>query len=213
MEELINKLKNHVYPESRLFNGKSCAIVGNSSKLLDEELGEEINSHDFVMRFNHAIVKGFEKHVGSKTSIRVINSHSVASFNGYDISENMKYFSKFSGNIFKELGETNFLAQKDAQLQNVKSLYPNLTFNRISNETHNLIDNAVQLQPTSGFIGIILALSHFDKISCFGFNFYDAGNDHYFEDVIKYDRSIVHSLDKEKEIVLYLNDNKLINFK
>ena len=76
MEKLLEQIKNHTYPESHLFKGKSCVIVGNSSKLLSEELGEEIDSHDFIIRFNHATVKGFEKHVGSKTTLRMVATKS-----------------------------------------------------------------------------------------------------------------------------------------
>lgn len=32
------------------------------------------DSHDIVMRFNHAPTEGFESDVGSKTSIRIVNS-------------------------------------------------------------------------------------------------------------------------------------------
>lgn len=33
-----------------------------------------IDLHDIVLRFNHAPTKGHEKDVGSKTTIRVVNS-------------------------------------------------------------------------------------------------------------------------------------------
>ena len=213
MEDLLNKIKSHTFPEEHLFTGNSCAVVGNSSNLLEYELGEEIDSHDFIIRFNHARVKGFEKYVGSKTNLRLINAHMVAAINGYDIGENMKTFSKFSPDIFKELDDINYLAQPDANLSKVRMMYPEITFNHISNETKKFLDDNIKLHPTSGFIGIALALAHFDEVSCFGFDFYGGDNDHYFEDVIKYDRSIVHSLDKEKEFVCYLNDNKLLNYK
>ena len=132
MEKLLEQIKNHTYPESHLFKGKSCVIVGNSSKLLSEELGEEIDSHDFIIRFNHATVKGFEKHVGSRTNLRMINAHMVAAINGYDISENQKTFSKFPTDIFKELDELNYLAQPDANLLKSKLMYPNVNFTILS---------------------------------------------------------------------------------
>lgn len=46
---------------------RSCAIVGNSGILLLEAQGQEIDSHDFVMRFNGAPTKGLER-CGSRPS-------------------------------------------------------------------------------------------------------------------------------------------------
>lgn len=62
-----------VLPESDPFATKpwgSCAIVGNSGKLLTHTHGKEIDSHDTVIRFNAAPTRNFEAHVGSKTTIR-----------------------------------------------------------------------------------------------------------------------------------------------
>jgi len=213
MKELLDKIINHKYQEEYLFSGESCAIVGNSSIILEQELGEDIDSHDFVFRFNHAIVKGYEKYVGSKTNIRMISNHLVAAINGYDVKKKKKTFSNFSKDIFKELNETNFISQPDVQLSKVRLLYPHMKFNHITPNTQSMLDSLVDLHPTSGFIGISLALAHFDKVTCVGFDFYKGINDHYFENVVKYDRNIVHSLDAEKEFTNYLRDNNIINFK
>ena len=43
MEDLLNKIKSNTFPEEHLFTGNSCAVVGNSSNLLENELGEEID--------------------------------------------------------------------------------------------------------------------------------------------------------------------------
>ena len=39
---------------------ESCAVVGNSGSVLLQELGEEIDAHDMVMRFNGAPTLGYE---------------------------------------------------------------------------------------------------------------------------------------------------------
>ena len=52
----------------------TCAIVFSSGNLLNEEYGEFIDSFDEVMRFNLAPTKGFEKYVGSKTTMRILGS-------------------------------------------------------------------------------------------------------------------------------------------
>ena len=66
-------LDNSEVPE--LILDKNIALVGNSSSLLDEEYGSFIDSHVQVARFNNAITEGFEKHVGSKTDLRISNPH------------------------------------------------------------------------------------------------------------------------------------------
>lgn len=40
---------------------ESCAVVGSSGVLLLEDKGAEIDSHEFVMRFNGAPTKGLER--------------------------------------------------------------------------------------------------------------------------------------------------------
>ena len=44
-------------------------IVGNSPTVLNNELGDYIDSHDIVIRINKCTTKGFEKYIGSKIDI------------------------------------------------------------------------------------------------------------------------------------------------
>jgi len=55
----------------------SCAVVSSAGSLLDSNLGRQIDSNDFVIRFNNAPTLGFEKDVGNKTSLRIVNSQVV----------------------------------------------------------------------------------------------------------------------------------------
>nr|XP_043610608.1 beta-1,6-galactosyltransferase GALT29A-like [Erigeron canadensis] len=64
---LVNALKGVKY--------KSCAVVGNSGILLKSNRGEEIDRHDFVIRLNNARIGGYERFVGSKTSLSFMNSN------------------------------------------------------------------------------------------------------------------------------------------
>ncbi|XP_058981765.1 beta-galactoside alpha-2,6-sialyltransferase 1 [Musca domestica] len=78
----FNKLQfGKLFPKQKLFrqkkNIKTCAIVSSAGSMAGSKLGRFIDSHDIVMRFNHAPTRGFEVDVGSKTTIRVVNSQVV----------------------------------------------------------------------------------------------------------------------------------------
>jgi len=61
-----------------LFVSENLAIVGSSSLLKNQEGGKYIDEFEDVVRFNRAPTKGWEKYVGSKTTIRVTNNHVFA---------------------------------------------------------------------------------------------------------------------------------------
>ncbi|XP_071442417.1 beta-galactoside alpha-2,6-sialyltransferase 1 [Hetaerina americana] len=56
----------------------TCAIVTNAGSLFGSDLGGLIDSHDAVLRFNHAPTIGYESDVGSKTTLRIVNSQVVS---------------------------------------------------------------------------------------------------------------------------------------
>ena len=72
----LSEAQRELVPEdgkpSRRF--RTCALVGNARSLLKKSHGADIDAHDAVMRLNQATTVGFEKHVGKKTTFRLINS-------------------------------------------------------------------------------------------------------------------------------------------
>eukprot|EP00242_Pyramimonas_sp_CCMP2087_P009165 CAMPEP_0198205512 /NCGR_PEP_ID=MMETSP1445-20131203/9058_1 /TAXON_ID=36898 /ORGANISM="Pyramimonas sp., Strain CCMP2087" /LENGTH=556 /DNA_ID=CAMNT_0043877847 /DNA_START=476 /DNA_END=2146 /DNA_ORIENTATION=- len=52
----------------------TCAIVGNAGHLRLTEFGDSVDSHDVVIRLNAAPTVGYEKYVGTKTHVRVLNN-------------------------------------------------------------------------------------------------------------------------------------------
>ncbi|TRZ02643.1 hypothetical protein DNTS_000625 [Danionella cerebrum] len=58
-------------PELDSLRCKRCIIVGNGGILSNKSLGSKIDQYDVVVRLNEAPVAGFEKDVGSKTTMRI----------------------------------------------------------------------------------------------------------------------------------------------
>jgi len=69
---LLSQLPNEDFLRARGRTG-SCAVVGNGGSTLLYELGALIDSHDLVIRLNSGPTSGFEKHVGNKTGVRLVN--------------------------------------------------------------------------------------------------------------------------------------------
>ncbi|XP_066295069.1 alpha-2,8-sialyltransferase 8B-like [Branchiostoma lanceolatum] len=51
----------------------TCAVVGNGGILLESHCGAEIDSKDYVIRMNLPAIRGFERDVGRRTNLTVLN--------------------------------------------------------------------------------------------------------------------------------------------
>ncbi|XP_038633861.1 alpha-N-acetylgalactosaminide alpha-2,6-sialyltransferase 2 isoform X2 [Scyliorhinus canicula] len=61
-----------------------CAVIGNGGILNGSRKGEEIDQHHYVFRANGAIIKGFEKDVGTRTSFYTFSTNTMMnSLNAY----------------------------------------------------------------------------------------------------------------------------------
>lgn len=56
------------------------AVAASGTNLLNNEHGEIIDGFSEVVGFNRGPTKGYEKHVGSKTTIRIANNHVFGHF-------------------------------------------------------------------------------------------------------------------------------------
>ena len=81
------------------FNSIDIAIVFPGKKILSDDYGAKIDKHEYVIRLNESLTTGFEKYVGSKTSIRVINNKL---FYNHDSDQNIV-------NFFKNCNDKKFL--------------------------------------------------------------------------------------------------------
>ena len=102
----LKEYKNIPFPISGNFNYKNIAIIGNSEILKKKSYGRVIDNFEFVIRFNRSPLIGFEKYVGSKTSLRVC---------GEGVFENQTYevpgleYTDEKANFIKNLNNSNRL--------------------------------------------------------------------------------------------------------
>ncbi|XP_058031487.1 CMP-N-acetylneuraminate-beta-1,4-galactoside alpha-2,3-sialyltransferase isoform X7 [Ahaetulla prasina] len=72
IKAILSVTKNyHITPTLDSLSCRRCIIVGNGGILANKSLGLKIDDYDIVIRLNSAPVKGFEKDVGGKTTMRI----------------------------------------------------------------------------------------------------------------------------------------------
>ena len=188
LDELVKRMKelNHITQEVQ--REQSVAVVGNSGKLLTEEQGEFIDSHDIVIRCNLAKTEGFEKNVGTKTDFRFIAGKSF----WRDLTGQ---FSSYEDNFLTNLKDQHFIIKAEPLYAAIQGIIKN--YNTESNILYirqGFIDeaqNVIGINDISlGLTAILMALQWSDKVSIFGFTFFQEGWDeqHYFENITPYSR-------------------------
>ncbi|KAM7089150.1 LOW QUALITY PROTEIN: alpha-N-acetylgalactosaminide alpha-2,6-sialyltransferase 1 [Ciconia maguari] len=86
VEEIMSLLPPNPHQQLLLANSNSsmptcisCAVVGNGGILNNSGMGQEIDSHDYVFWVSGAVIKGYEKDVGTKTSFYGFTAYSLVS--------------------------------------------------------------------------------------------------------------------------------------
>jgi len=190
------------------FTGKSVAVVGSSGHLLERDYAILIDSHDVVIRFNQARVKGYEKYVGKKTTHRVVNKHV------FDGSTPKNRFPKSDKNFIPKLKNQDILLIRPFLSKIIyKKRSPNNPVFVLSNENwieyRKILGNVKD--PSVGFIGVMVAISTSTNVSVFGF---DQTNEeilhkrHYWEKITYHFNG--HNYNTEKEIFSQLEKNNKI---
>lgn len=188
------------------FKNKSVAVVGSSGHLLERDYAKEIDSHDIVIRFNQARVKGYEKFVGSKTTHRIVNTHTFLGTTGN------KRFPKNDPNFITKLENQEILIIRPVDVKKIKLKSPNNRVSILSDEFWNhcrmLLNN--KKNPSVGFIGVLLAIQTSKKVDVYGFDqLHTTYKKHYWEDVKVMGSD--HDFSIEKKIFKQLHDDKIIS--
>nr|GMD67293.1 beta-1,6-galactosyltransferase GALT29A [Ipomoea batatas]GMD71328.1 beta-1,6-galactosyltransferase GALT29A [Ipomoea batatas]GMD73857.1 beta-1,6-galactosyltransferase GALT29A [Ipomoea batatas] len=176
----------------------SCAVVGNSGILLNSEYGKVIDGHEVVIRLNNARTGGFERNVGSKTSISFVNSnilHLCARREGcfchpYGLNVAMIMYICQPVHFFDYLAcNASFKSplvvtdpRFDVMCARIVKYYSLKRFVEVSGknvEEWGASHDGVNFHYSSGMQAVMLSLGLCEKVSIFGFGKSTSAKHHY----------------------------------
>uniref|UniRef100_A0A3Q0SZQ0 ST3 beta-galactoside alpha-2,3-sialyltransferase 3b n=1 Tax=Amphilophus citrinellus TaxID=61819 RepID=A0A3Q0SZQ0_AMPCI len=229
----LAKVNNYLPPFGFKTQGKSipysclgckrCIVVGNGGILSNRSLGSRIDEYDVVVRLNEALVKGYGKDVGTKTTMRITYPEgAIQKPENYE-KDSLFVLSAFKPLDFKWLRQMVFkekmrgtdgfwksVAQSvPREPKEIRILNPyfiqEAAFQFIGLPFNNGLMGKGNI-PTLGTVAITMALHNCDEVAVAGFG-YDMNKPHaplhYYESVkmsaIK--ESWTHNISKEKEFL------------
>ncbi|KAM9280767.1 CMP-N-acetylneuraminate-beta-1,4-galactoside alpha-2,3-sialyltransferase isoform 3-T3 [Cariama cristata] len=192
----------HLTPALDSLSCRRCIIVGNGGVLANKSLGLKIDDYDVVVRLNSAPVKGFEKDVGGKTTLRITYPEgAIQKMEQYE-KDSLFVLAGFKWQDFKWLKYIVYKEKVEAAFS-----FIGLPFNNGLMGRGNI--------PTLGSVAITMALHNCDEVAVAGFG-YDMSSPnaplHYYENIkmsaIK--ESWTHNIQREKEFLRKLVKARVI---
>ncbi|KAM9477138.1 ST3 beta-galactoside alpha-2,3-sialyltransferase 7 [Clarias gariepinus] len=203
---------------------RRCMVVGSGGILHGKHLGAHIDKYDIIIRMNNAPVFGFEKDVGSRTTIRLIYPE-AASF----LPQEYQNTDIIALVVFKRLDLewlTSIVTKKPLSwwsklwfwrdVVNDIPLQPGsfrIVNPEILNQTWHVMQSygkhETKLVPTLGLIGVVLALQLCDEVSLagFGYDFQHPGSLLHYYGTVRMDHmmaQVVHDVSIEQILLRYL---------
>lgn len=210
---------------------RKCAVVGNSGIVLKSKCGKEIDSHDFVMRANLALLEGYTDYVGNKTSLMMINDETLNKiFNSLvKSSSNEGKAGDLRGYIANHLKDSILWFAKGteahnsaARLQQVAQYFEKHNLNVTLAYSMGDVSLAairrwhVGSYPSSGLDMLTVAETFCESIALYGFYPYDKDRSgfpvfhHYYEPNLKEFHTTNHNFDKEYKLLQDLHKKGFI---
>jgi len=148
--------------------GSSCAVVSSSGELRGSNLGQAIDAHEVVIRFNDAQTAGYEADVGSKSSIRF----------GWNLSPKYRPNDPWMTELYSVCKGLKFKGVASMEGFGLKFLEFNcsykLAWTLFRNMYPNYLGYPVQRPksskwPSVGTLGMFFALKNCRRVTAFGF--------------------------------------------
>ncbi|NWY97934.1 SIA4A sialyltransferase, partial [Loxia curvirostra] len=197
---------------------RRCAVVGNSGNLRQSQYGQDIDSHDFVLRMNRAPTAGYESDVGSKTTHHFVYPESYREL-AANVSMILIPFKTLDLRwVVTALttGTINFTyvpVPRKIKVKKEKILVYNPAFMKYIYE--NWLEHHGRY-PSTGLLSLMFALHVCDEVNVYGFGADSKGHwHHYWENNTSggaFRKTGVHDGDFEFNITLTLASIEKIKF-
>ena len=153
------------------FKFPTAMVVGSSGSLLRSRLGKRIDSHDAVIRMNMSPIINYKKHVGSRTTIRLV-AHNALGSALIPLLKDCDYFILW--------GAPQHYEKMQKKIITIRRLYPSLPIYKFTQNSRILNDKEyerITLQHrrksgawlSTGWFAIFLALHIAKKVTVCGF--------------------------------------------
>jgi len=164
-----------------LLDYETCAVVGNSGVTLLRLDGKDIDGHDAVFRINLAPVRGFEDHVGSKTTFQVINSPNIREM----LTGTLRWRASDNETrlvMFETAARfaRHHLAAPLLEEHGSRALLLSPSFSNHCEQLWRTLKESLEAEtgvafhrkPMSGFFAVLMALQVCDRVDLYGFDAY-----------------------------------------
>ncbi|XP_048857307.1 CMP-N-acetylneuraminate-beta-galactosamide-alpha-2,3-sialyltransferase 4-like isoform X3 [Brienomyrus brachyistius] len=218
--------------DSNRLDCRSCVVVGNGYGIKGTSLGDTINHYDVVIRINDAPVRGFEKDVGNKTTMRFFYPESasqnpsvdneadtlmvVIPFKPMDLIwlRNILFDEKRSRKGFWKSPPLMWLANR-SNLRILDPFFMRNTAAQLLQARFRSKTKDFSLRPTTGILAIYVALNYCDMVHIAGFGYPPIQNltapTHYFgKTVMKSMKNSGHDVSYEAKALKRLEDSGAI---
>lgn len=196
--------------KTNLYLPNNISVVGSSKNILKKKYGKQIERSKFIVRFNFAKTKGFERYTGSKTNMMVINNnaYNILRLNKINLKSIKNYLviSPFKTEKFRSNLNLHFFEEKKNQYL--------LTFKFLKNFDIfvSLLTILIKRKTFSvGFCFIILCILSGIKLNIYGFDLDEdmLKRKHYYK---RLKIGNIHDLRAEHRILKKLRNHDLISF-
>ena len=183
---------------SNLDLSENVIVLGSSSNVLEQEKGSEIDSFESVIRFNRAPTAPFEKYIGTKTSVRVLNQHTAIN-HPLSLHDYPEYSTQ--ENFIPNLKNTTICIIGPGVNQNYKNVLDSsnkvyvFDYNRSYEIRKSFQLSKIQTNLTVGFITVCLCILSGAQPTIYGFDLNDEKRSHFWEK--RTPKSVAHNKSAE----------------